>query len=65
MRDGKRESQDALSRAMRHDNDLLSKMGFSLDGAIAHASNMFVVEGSGEQPLSLAFTLGELTQGRI
>ena len=45
--DAKRESQDALSIAMRHTNELLSKMDFSLDGAIAHASN---VEGSGEVP---------------
>ena len=35
---------------MRHANELLSKMDFSLHGAIAHASNMFVVEGSGEVP---------------
>ena len=50
MCDGKRQSQDALSIAMRHANELLSKMVFSLDGAIDHASNMFVVEGSGEVP---------------
>ena len=35
---------------MRHANELLSKMDFSLHGAIAHTSNMFVVEGSGEVP---------------
>ena len=50
MCDGKRESQDALSIALRHANELLSKMVFSLDGAIDHTSNMFVVEGSGEVP---------------
>ena len=48
--DGKRESQDALSIATRHSNELLSKMDFSFDGAIAHASNMLVAEGSGDVP---------------
>ena len=42
MCDGIREPQDALSIAKRHANELLSKMDLSVDGAIAHASNIFV-----------------------
>ena len=49
MCDGIREPQDALSIAMRHANELLSKMDLSVDGAIAHASNIFV-DDAGEIP---------------
>ena len=34
---------------MRHANELLSKMDLSVDGAIAHASNIFV-DDTGEIP---------------
>ena len=36
MCDGLREPQDVLSIAMRHANELLSKMDLSVDGAIKH-----------------------------
>ena len=38
---GVMESHDALSNAMRHANKLLTKMDFTVDGAIAQASHMF------------------------
>lgn len=47
--DGVREPQDALSIAMRHANELLSKTNLSVDGAIARASEIFVDNG-GEIP---------------
>eukprot|EP00731_Ephydatia_muelleri_P016238 Em0009g662a len=42
MCDGVREPQTVLSIAMRLANELLSKMNLSVDGAIAHASDIFV-----------------------
>ena len=34
-------SHDVLSNAMKHANQLLSKMDFSVEGAIDRASSMF------------------------
>ena len=45
MCDGAREPQDALSNAMRHVNDLLSKMNLSVDGAIDFASGICMDDG--------------------
>ena len=45
MSGGVREPKDALSIAMRHANELLSKMNLSVDGAIARASDIFVDDG--------------------
>ena len=67
MCDRTREPQDALSIAMRHANELLSKMDLSVDGAIAHASNKFV-DDTGifhMQPLKPTYILVGLTRGRI
>ena len=37
-------SQDVLSNAMEHANQILSRMDFSVEGAIDHASSMFDIE---------------------
>ena len=38
------ESHDVLSNAMRHANEMLAKIDFSVDGAITQASNRFDCE---------------------
>ena len=37
-------SQDVLSNAMKHANQILSRMDFSIEGAIDRASSMFDTE---------------------
>ena len=49
---GLHEPKDALSIAMRHANNLLAKLGFTIRGAIDQASSMFQVEGNSEIPFA-------------
>ena len=61
---GLQEPKDTLSIAMRHANNLLAKLHFTIRGAINQASSMFQVERFHLPALNPTFTLAGHTQER-